>query len=353
MRRYVGLGRIVLITMLVTLAIPDADPIARPLVAAVAVLTYVCVLFELAGARALLRSVLSTTVTVIAVGLVLACASASSSEGWAFATAAVTVICAQYEFAARPGLAWTVSAVAATSYTCGAIAGATDPSPARTGLRMLIEAALSFASVLLLRKWARAADRSQRRVAGYRRAEQLARARRAEEQEYLATLHDTASTTLFMVSIGDGGHEWIPDRAAQDLLRLSAPYPGDGPDVDLVALLRTASEHPDVDVRLRLPDALTVPAPVGLAVFRGVREAVQNVAVHAGSPTAALYADHSDGGLRVELTDSGRGFLGAEVGLHRRGISESIVGRMAAVGGRADVASAPGRGTRVTWTWCG
>jgi signal transduction histidine kinase len=52
----------------------------------------------------------------------------------------------------------------------------------------------------------------------------------------------------------------------------------------------------------------------------------------------------------VRVTDAGRGFDVGAVSDHRRGIRGSVVERMAAVGGRAEVTSRPGRTTvRLEW----
>jgi signal transduction histidine kinase len=58
-----------------------------------------------------------------------------------------------------------------------------------------------------------------------------------------------------------------------------------------------------------------------------------------------------DGWAVVKITDRGRGFDPAVTPPSRRGIRESITGRMQAAGGQAAVASRPGAGTTVTVSW--
>ena len=53
----------------------------------------------------------------------------------------------------------------------------------------------------------------------------------------------------------------------------------------------------------------------------------------------------------VKIIDRGRGFDPAATAPSRRGIRESITGRMLAAGGRAAIASRPGAGTTVTVSW--
>jgi signal transduction histidine kinase len=50
------------------------------------------------------------------------------------------------------------------------------------------------------------------------------------------------------------------------------------------------------------------------------------------------------------VRDRGTGFDVADVGADRRGITESIKGRMSRHGGRATVTSTPGSGTEVALT---
>ena len=84
----------------------------------------------------------------------------------------------------------------------------------------------------------------------------------------------------------------------------------------------------------------------------GVQEAVRNVERHARVKEATLRAvPRDDGTIAVELRDAGCGFDAARVPAHRRGLSESIVGRMERAGGRAVADSRPGEGTVVRWTW--
>jgi two-component system NarL family sensor kinase len=53
----------------------------------------------------------------------------------------------------------------------------------------------------------------------------------------------------------------------------------------------------------------------------------------------------------VKVTDHGRGFDPLATPPSRRGIAESITGRMLAAGGQAAVDSRPGAGTTVTVSW--
>jgi signal transduction histidine kinase len=67
--------------------------------------------------------------------------------------------------------------------------------------------------------------------------------------------------------------------------------------------------------------------------------------------TASVLVEHRAGRVMVEVADHGTGFDPELVSPHRRGISLSIVERMAAAGGRAGVLSSSGLGTRVRLEW--
>jgi len=61
----------------------------------------------------------------------------------------------------------------------------------------------------------------------------------------------------------------------------------------------------------------------------------------------SVYAESGPGGVTVFVRDRGVGFERAAVGPGRRGIAESIEGRLRRVGGTATVSSSPGEGTEV------
>jgi signal transduction histidine kinase len=88
----------------------------------------------------------------------------------------------------------------------------------------------------------------------------------------------------------------------------------------------------------------------GEALVAAAREAMVNAAKFGAGSTVDVYAETSDGQLQVFVRDRGPGFDPAAVPQDRRGVRESIVGRMARHGGRAAIHSAPGAGTEVELT---
>ena len=88
----------------------------------------------------------------------------------------------------------------------------------------------------------------------------------------------------------------------------------------------------------------------GEALVAAAREAMVNAAKFGDGSTVDVYAEALDGELQVYVRDRGGGFAPDEVPADRRGVRESIVGRMARHGGRAAIHSSPGAGTEVELT---
>jgi signal transduction histidine kinase len=72
-----------------------------------------------------------------------------------------------------------------------------------------------------------------------------------------------------------------------------------------------------------------------------------NAAKFGGGSTVDVYAESTPGRLQVFVRDRGPGFDPAGVPADRRGVRESIVGRMERHGGRARITSSPEGGTEV------
>jgi signal transduction histidine kinase len=89
-------------------------------------------------------------------------------------------------------------------------------------------------------------------------------------------------------------------------------------------------------------------AEVEATVYFCVLEALQNVQKHAGASGVVVRLREADGELRFEVTDDGHGF---EVAAAKNGSGlTNLADRLDAVGGRLDIDSTPGRGSRLTGT---
>jgi signal transduction histidine kinase len=93
------------------------------------------------------------------------------------------------------------------------------------------------------------------------------------------------------------------------------------------------------------PDA---PLPLGPEVeeqlYRLGQEALANVVKHARASSATVHIAANENTVTIDVSDDGRGFDPAAVGPEHFGL-RSMRGRVADLGGRLEITSAPGRGT--------
>ena len=256
------------------------------------------------------------------------------------------------QIALRPWLGLPGAAILVIAYGLGA----GDPADAWL---LAVETIVAAGLVAVIRGGAGQADaivaaglETERRI----RAEE---ARRADEREQHRQLHDTVLSTLTMVAAGAfaepspalTGQAARDLRVLQELAGAPAISRGVAPMTDLrPELERAAASTDDLAVRLKLVP-VTLPSPVANQLVACVGEALRNVERHAGTGQADVTMAGGTGWAVIKITDRGRGFDPAATPLSRRGIRESITGRMLAAGGRAAIASRPGAGTTVTVSW--
>jgi signal transduction histidine kinase len=224
---------------------------------------------------------------------------------------------------------------------------------------LVLQAVVTAALMTLVRNGGRSADVV---IAAGREAEQEMRAeaaRRADERQQHRQLHDTILSTLTMIAAGAfaGPSPALSAQAAGDLdvLRVlpEAPGPASGDAGDLCARLAEVLAQA-APLRARLtPAAVSLPPAVAGEVAACVAEALRNVARHAGTGQAHVRVRGGDGWVIVEIADEGRGFDPQSLPASRRGIRESIAGRMLAAGGTGVVSSQLGAGTTVVLRWPG
>jgi signal transduction histidine kinase len=122
-------------------------------------------------------------------------------------------------------------------------------------------------------------------------------------------------------------------------------YPPLLADQGLAPALESQARRSPMPVTIE-PDGVGRYRPdVESAVYFGCLEALNNVAKYAEATRVTIRLSHRDRWLRFEVADDGRGF---DPGAASRGSGlQGIADRLAALGGRLDVRSAPGRGTAV------
>src|SRR3546814_12368091 len=78
------------------------------------------------------------------------------------------------------------------------------------------------------------------------------------------------------------------------------------------------------------------------ALVAALREAANNAARHAGVDEVSVYVEVERSKVSAFVRDRGNGFVLDEVEPGRLGVRQSIIGRMARHGGKAEVHTTPG-----------
>jgi signal transduction histidine kinase len=186
-------------------------------------------------------------------------------------------------------------------------------------------------------------------------AERTARIRAQERAEVAAHLHDSVLQTLALIQRRAGDPAEVAQLARRQERDLRAWLNADetaAADTLHGALLRIAAEieeqHGVVVEVVCVGDRPLDDDTAALAA--AAREAILNAAKFAGAARIDVYAEASEEGAEVFVRDRGAGFDIGAVPADRRGVRESIVGRMERHGGQAHVRSTPGEGTEVELT---
>src|SRR4051812_12683225 len=185
--------------------------------------------------------------------------------------------------------------------------------------------------------------------------ERAERIRSQERAEMAAHLHDSVLQTLALVQQRADDpravtalarrqerelRSWLTRRVDEGPLKLARALEVAASEVERdhgVVVDVVAVGDADLDAR-------------GEALVAAAREAMVNAAKFGAGSPVDVYAEATDGELQVYVRDRGPGFDASALPPDRRGVRESIVGRMARHGGRAEIHSAPGAGTEVELT---
>jgi signal transduction histidine kinase len=183
--------------------------------------------------------------------------------------------------------------------------------------------------------------------------ERAERIRSQERAEMAAHLHDSVLQTLALVQRRSGDPQEVAAlarRQERELRAWLAERPAPGQVARLAPALEAAAA--EVEATHGVPVEVVVVGereldPALEAVVAAAREAMTNAAKFGGGSPVDVYAESDDDCVRVFVRDRGPGFDPAGVPPDRRGVRESIVGRMERHGGRARIASGPDTGTEV------
>jgi phage shock protein PspC (stress-responsive transcriptional regulator)/type II secretory pathway pseudopilin PulG len=183
-------------------------------------------------------------------------------------------------------------------------------------------------------------------------AERAERIRSQERSELAAHLHDSVLQTLALVQKRADDPRAVANLARRQERELRAWLDGGRPDPgeSLASSLEAAAAEVEETHGVPIDVVAVGDAPMderGAALVAAAREALVNAAKFAGGATVQLYAEVGEDRTEVFVRDRGPGFDPGAVPEDRRGLRESIYGRMSRHGGRAVVHSSPGAGTEV------
>ena len=211
---------------------------------------------------------------------------------------------------------------------------------------LLAPGAVGAALVLVLAPWAW-------RVVRERDAEHAARIRTQERADLAARVHDSVLQTLALIQRDPADARRVATLARRQERELRTwLYPDREPAAEgtLAEAVQTAAAEIEELHGLRVEVVRTGDAPLDertRVLVLAAREAMANAAKHSGADEVSVFLEAAPGRVGLYVRDRGAGFDPDAVAADRRGISESIRGRMERVGGTATIVSAPGEGTDV------
>ena len=183
------------------------------------------------------------------------------------------------------------------------------------------------------------------------RAAATAQAALAERERLAREIHDGVLQVLGLVA------RTADDPLASEARRQEAALRGlvtsrpdhDGTTLDLAGALRSLRS---ATVTVSTPDRLVLPRLIGAELRDAVRAALQNVAAHAGDGARAwVFVEETGAELSITIRDDGAGIPAGRLEQAERdgrlGVTRSIRGRVAELGGRCTITSTPGKGTTI------
>lgn len=183
-------------------------------------------------------------------------------------------------------------------------------------------------------------------------AERRARIREQERLEVATHVHDSVLQTLALIQSKAGDTDAVrrlARRQERELREWLYQPGGQSSDGEFAAALRAAAAEVEDTHSVSIDVVVVGDAPLDdalRATVAAAREGMVNAAKASGAPTVSVFAEVRTTGVDVFVRDRGRGFDLEQVPPDRRGIRDSIVGRMTRHGGTASVRTGP-NGTEV------
>ena len=198
---------------------------------------------------------------------------------------------------------------------------------------LIAPGAVAVALLLVVGPWAW-------RLTRERDAEHAERVRTEERADLATRVHDSVLQTLTLIQKDPADARRLARRQEREPAASGT----------LAGALESAAAEVEELHGVRVEVVRTGDAPLDertQALVLAAREAMVNAARHAGVEEVSVFLDAGEDGLSLYVRDRGAGFDPDAVASDRRGVAESIRGRMERVGGSARIVSAPGEGTDV------
>jgi signal transduction histidine kinase len=190
-----------------------------------------------------------------------------------------------------------------------------------------------------------------RRLLTSRDSERAARIRSEERAAVAAHLHDSVLQTLALIQRHADEPQAVSRlaRSQERELRAWLYEPAVATGGTWAGLVAELVADVEADHALTVDPVVVGDAPVEALAALGAatREALVNVGKHAGVTSADLYTEVTPERVAVFVRDRGKGFDPETVPADRRGLRDSVTGRLDRLGGTAVVRSASGEGTEV------
>jgi signal transduction histidine kinase len=175
-------------------------------------------------------------------------------------------------------------------------------------------------------------------------------ARERERADLAARVHDSVLQTLTLIQKDPADARRLARRQERELRAWLYPDRVATAQGTLANAVESAAAEIEELHGVRVDVVRTGDAPLDertQALVLAAREAMANAARHSGVDEVSVFLDAGDSTISLYIRDRGTGFDPAGVAADRRGLAESIRGRMERVGGSARVVSALGEGTDV------
>jgi signal transduction histidine kinase len=190
--------------------------------------------------------------------------------------------------------------------------------------------------------------------------ERQARVRAEERADMAARVHDSVLQTLALIQRrADDPQQVIQLARAQERELRSWLFDGRPPgslgdeSTALAAGLRLIQAEVEAQHHVSVETVIVGDCALDddlVALLGAAREATVNAARWSGAPVISIFCEVEPAGVTLFVRDRGRGFDAGKVPPDRKGLAESIRGRVARHGGNANVRSAPGEGTEISLT---